>query len=190
MIDRFFKGGFACFFKGVESAFLDGGVAFEGFEDAIAEFAFAGGGGGVVVGGKLGDQGFDVLGGLGEVLGVDDFVACYCITVNGINLHFVACNFVACPSVIFIVGHGLFLLAGVVDMIFDDDGCDGRFRSWSAASSGYTIVAGYSQKIFGRIFKISGVFDDNTIDEGSDIDVCAFAIALDFVATFVNPVMQ
>jgi hypothetical protein len=64
VVDRFLEGGFACFFEGVEGAAFEGGVGFDRVEDFIAEFAFAGGGAGVVVVGVLVDEDFDVLGGL------------------------------------------------------------------------------------------------------------------------------
>ena len=39
---------------------------------------------------ELIEEGFDFLGSLGEVLGIDNFIACNCITLNSADLDFVA----------------------------------------------------------------------------------------------------
>lgn len=72
------------------------------------------------------EKGFDVGGGLGEVLGVDDFVALNIVALNGLFTNhalswivddvftfLLSFNFIAVPN--FVVAHGLLLVVAVVN---------------------------------------------------------------------------
>ena len=75
VIDGGFEGGGAAFFEGVDHAGFEGRVLFDLFDRFGADHGLPGGGVAVIVLVKLGEQGFDLLHSLGEVLAVVDLSA-------------------------------------------------------------------------------------------------------------------
>ena len=107
------------FFSSIDDAVFERWVVFDRFDrfhgDECRVFSGVGGG-------DLVEEGFDVFGGFGEVLRVDDFVACDRVTCNVSRSHFVACcdrvfvthyfiacNSIAMPGLSFFGCHCLFL---------------------------------------------------------------------------------
>lgn len=88
MIDEFFDGSGAAFGEGFDDSGFEGRIFLDRFDRFGADEGLAGGGGAIVVAIELGEEGFDVFGGLGEVLAI----------VN-LGANFVASDAIACVVV-------------------------------------------------------------------------------------------
>ncbi len=113
------------FFSGVEDTLFKRWIFFDRFDRFHGDERLIIGG---IGGGDLVEEVFDVFGGLGEVLGIDNFVSCHIIAADILSNHAVigslshifsfkfVLNAIASPD--FVIAHGGYL-CGVVDGAID-----------------------------------------------------------------------